>query len=239
MSTEVRERCPQCGGLVSSVAEWCGQCYAPLTPPAPGEAVDAHAEPAAPEAIDAHAELAAPEALPVPSVDVEPPPGAEPGPRRPGWHCPGCGERNDLEHDPCPICGTPFARLFEEPERGPVLDARAATMSSLVFPGVGHFRLGRPAEGLARAVLFVWALATAVLLFRAHNAPPVMTPLAALFAAAAAAMYALTALDAGRAADGHSQLLGSKVLLYATMGLLGLSFASFILMASQATAGLR
>lgn len=197
-------RCPTCGALVSIDAEWCGQCYAPLRPP----------EPEAGQAEAVAGKL-----------------GVEGG--RLSWACPVCGERNPIEASACPVCGTGFARLFAEPEPAPQVEPQTAAVWSLVFPGLGHWKVGRRPDAIARMVLFAWTFGTlAVLLvsrFGKGGLGPTF-PLFALFLGAAAAVYVLSAVDAYRAAAGDTPLVGARVLLWGSAALVVLSvlIATFV-----------
>jgi ribosomal protein L40E len=113
-------RCPQCGALLGTGAQWCTQCYADLRPPAP--------EPAAP------APESAPGSEPGPATDTrtgasaaQPDEGLAAGTQagapaarsrhrapgdaaaaEPGWPCPRCGTVNDLAAAACSSCGSGF-----------------------------------------------------------------------------------------------------------------------------------
>jgi len=142
-----------------------------------------------------------------------------------------------LERNVCEVCTTPFARLFQESRPVRTTDPRRAGIDSLVFPGLGHAALGRIGEGVARAMLFVWSLATAVALTMFHppkGAGP-LGPLAGLFFTAAAAVYALSAVDATRAASGDDEILTPRVLLYGSAGLVLLSVASLFVLVVHAS----
>jgi hypothetical protein len=149
------------------------------------------------------------------------------------WTCPVCEERNPIEATACAVCGTPFARLFEEPRPGPRIDPQTAAVWSLVFPGLGHWKAGRRFEAIARMVLFAWTFGTlAVLLatrFGKGGLGPTL-PLFVLFLAAAAAVYVLSAVDAYRVAGGDQPLVSSRVLLWSSAALVVLSvlIASFV-----------
>lgn len=228
------ERCPSCGGLVTPGAEWCGQCFARLR--------DAEPEAPPPEESEAAAllgELAAPtepEAPPDPSPE---PPEQEARPAPPGgpaveaspfqvredglvWVCTACEAENALEAQACSRCGTPFGSLFEEGRAVPDLDPGRATALSLILPGLGHIAAGRKLEGAARIVIFAWLLGTLVVIVasRAGRGLGPLLGLAALYFAAAGALYMLSAVDARRAAEGSEALVSSRVLLYAVSALL-------------------
>jgi hypothetical protein len=189
-------RCPTCDALVAPDAEWCGQCYTPLRP----------------EADDAG--------------QPGPAPGLEVTDGRPEWTCPVCGERNPIEVNRCGACGTPFARLFEEPEARPEVDPGSAAAWSLALPGLGHWRLGRKGDGMARAIVFAWAFAGLVILlvtrFGRGGLGPAL-PLFAVFLLGSVIVYATSALDAYRIASGEEPLVSSRTLLWGSVGLIVLS----------------
>ena len=207
-------RCPTCGALVAADAEWCGQCFTPL--PA--------ARPAAPVAVG------------------ERPPGPTGGALggaiqvedgRPSWTCPACETRNPIEASVCTACGTPFSRLLEEPVAPPRLDPQAAAVWSMVFPGLGHWKLGRRGDAIARFALFGWSFGALLVLlisrFGKGGLGPTM-PLFVLFLGASVAIYVLSAVDAYRIAGGEQPLVGSRALLWASAGIIVLSvlIATFV-----------
>ncbi|MDP9341159.1 MAG: zinc finger Ran-binding domain-containing protein [Actinomycetota bacterium] len=206
----------------------------------------------APEASGASPALVFPKAPP-PPVPVEPGPPlaransgpellvggseAQPAPaKRPVWNCPVCGATNDLELNSCPACGTPFTRLFEDRLQRPGVDPRAAAKRSLLFPGLGHIRIGRPAEGASLAVLFLWSIGTALLMLLAH-APGAgfIKGLAVAFLLAGLLAYALAAVDVFRRASGERAILSPRLLLYGTAGLVILSVGSLFIVVLRAT----
>ncbi|MFL5800041.1 MAG: hypothetical protein ACJ77A_19190 [Actinomycetota bacterium] len=159
----------------------------------------------------------------------------EPAKPRPTWPCAVCGAANDIELDSCASCGAPFARLFQEEAAGPTAEPKRAVAFSLVFPGLGHAVAGKRAEGLARAILFAWAAATAILLLTAHPAGGLgfLAPMAMLFVLGAILWYAVTALDAFRLASGQRQIVSSKVMLYGVASLMLVSVASVLIMVTK------
>jgi hypothetical protein len=175
----------------------------------------------------------APEPERVPGAPETPPDAAGP---RAVWTCPVCGNTNDLELHLCATCATPFTRLFEERVERPNVDPRTAAKWSLAFPGLGHARIGRTAEGVSRGVLFVWSLGTALLMLLSH-APALgfIKGLAVLFLLTAAVAYATAAVDAFRQAAGEAPILSPRSLLYATAGLVIMSVGSLFIVVIRAT----
>jgi hypothetical protein len=207
-------RCPSCGALATRDAEWCGQCLTVLAE----RARPATVGPAEVRQPESSGDGAAPDSVETDRARAE----------VPSWTCPACGEGNRLALDECTVCGTPFKALFRGEERPVDLDPRSATTSSLMLPGLGHIRLGRVAEGVARLVLFAWAVATAAMVMLSGPAEGLgpLRLLAAMFVAAALAVYVLSAVDARRAAEGAEPVLSTRALLYGSAGLVLLSMAS-------------
>jgi hypothetical protein len=184
-SAGTERRCPNCGALVATDAAWCGQCFADLREERPG-----------PE-----------HAAPVETRIA--------GERRPAfWPCPVCGGENPIDTDTCTTCGTPFAALMrEEPDR-PAVDPKDALAWSLMFPGLGHRKIGLPLDGLARGVLFGVAFAMALLVgFAGVRSGPTFGVFA-LFLLTALAVYVMSAVEAYRIAHGGTQLVSSRALLW-------------------------
>jgi hypothetical protein len=182
---------------VSVDAGWCGQCFQPLTEPAPP---------------------------PAPAIDrgpLEPDPVVADEPTGEGiawWPCPVCGGRNALELESCATCGTPFAVLMGLDQQPPKVDPAEAMRWSLVFPGLGHRRIGRGADGIARGVLFTMALLMAVIAASAGLSAPALLGEFVLFLAMAIAVYVATAFEARRLAEGGTPLVSSRTLLWLTVG---------------------
>jgi hypothetical protein len=240
MSQPDVRRCPSCGALVTRDAEWCGQCLtvlAELARSAPDAAEVRRPGPsgngAAPDGVTLG--TPAPPGIGAPAPAAVAPTGLRhpietdrAKAEGPSWTCPACGEGNPLSLDECTVCGTPFKALFRGEERAVDLDPRSATTSSLLLPGLGHIRLGRVAEGVARLVLFAWAMATAAMVVLSAPAEGLgpLGLLAAMFVAAALVVYVLSAVDARRAAEGAEPVLSTRALLYGSAGLVLLSMAS-------------
>lgn len=197
-------RCPTCGALVSAEAEWCGQCYSALAPREPERGVA--------DAVAGKLEVEGGKLT---------------------WTCPVCEERNPIESTACAVCGTPFSRLFEEPEARPTIEPQTAAVWSLVLPGLGHWKVGRRLDGVARMVLFAWAFGALLTLLFARfgkGGLGATFPLFVLFLGSAAALYVLSAVDAHRIAAGDEPLVSSRALLWSSAALVVLSvlIASFV-----------
>jgi predicted RNA-binding Zn-ribbon protein involved in translation (DUF1610 family) len=206
-----KARCPNCGALVSGDAEWCGQCFAPLRrPPEPGPA-----PPAAPPAVVGTDEAGAAAA----------------------WPCPVCGERNPIELDACRVCGTPFAQLLRQDEPRPTIPPRDAFLWSLIFPGVGHAKVGRAADGVARGTLFGLTFGLTLVIVLAGVSNPALLGAVALLLTCALTVYLGSALEAYRIAEGGTAFVSPRTLLWATVAVVMLSVG--LLAASVVTVGAR
>lgn len=221
-------RCPRCGALVGADAEWCGQCLSPLRESDRG--TQAIGAPSGAEALPDEIEIAGRPGRPAPMGEG----GAEPGVRVEGdrvlWTCPTCAAENPFEERVCSTCGTPFVELFEEPAARRLPPPRRVTVLSLAFPGAGHVAAGRVAEGIARAVVFAYSVGTGltILLSRRGVGLGPFRALLAVFLLAAAALYAITAMDGSRLARGLPQLLSTRMLLYGATGLMVLTLAVLV-----------
>lgn len=212
-------RCPNCAALVAADAEWCGQCFTAM-PLEPAEAAVGESTAKAPVMTAA---LATPGGG---GIEVE-------AGGKPTWKCSVCAEPNAIEATICSTCGAPFGRLLEEPTRRPEIRPQTAATWSFVWPGVGHWKAGYRADGVARIVLFAWTFGTLMVLlvarFGTGGLGPVF-PLVALFLIAASAVYATSAIDAYRLAGGDPPLVSSRVLLWASAVLIvaSVALASFL-----------
>ena len=249
-------RCPTCGGLVGPDAEWCGQCLTRLTDrPAEAQpaAVASEREEPGSESAELHPA--------VPGARAASDGRANGGPRGDGrastsessgsrvvrstpdgivWDCPTCDQTNPIDTLTCTVCGTTFGRLFEPPDQGPRVDPGRAAMFSLFFPGAGHIAAGHPAEGIARAIVFLFALATGLLALFANlrgGGPGLFTVVMVLGLGAAAALYVLSTLDAGRVAQGTSPIVSTRILLYGAVGLMLATLTLVTIAATGASPG--
>jgi hypothetical protein len=200
-------RCPTCGALVSADADWCSQCFTTLARAQGDPAAATH--PAAAE----------------PSVRTPsgPAPSSASAPAPATWPCAVCGTLNPIEDDACTVCGTSFAETMRRDERRPKVDPVTAFRWSLVYPGLGHAKLGRSADGLARGVLFGVLLTMAVVLGTSGVRSGIVAVIFWLFVVLALGVYLFTALEARRLADGGEPLIGARVFLWTTVGLIMVS----------------
>ena len=220
-------RCPTCGALVTRDAEWCGQCFTSLVKPTdrrPEQLPEPESarESRPPNNAAAEIDVAGPDA-----------------PRTPHWTCPTCGEDNDLDVDPCPSCGTPFARLFEDPKGAPDVARGRAIGWSLAYPGLGHRLVGRTGEGVARGAVFTLALGAILFLVvsRAGNSLAPILAFLAVYALFGIAVYAFTAVEAGHLADGGDPLVSPRMFAWVAAGLVLVSLGVSLFIAVGAIRG--
>jgi predicted RNA-binding Zn-ribbon protein involved in translation (DUF1610 family) len=198
-------RCPNCGALVIAEAEWCGQCFTSLR--------------------------AEPKPEPEASSVLERPAGEGEGEGEAredrtttaAWPCPTCGSQNPIELDVCGVCGTSFAQLLRQDEPGPTVSPRDAFLWSLTFPGVGHAKAGRAADGVARGTLFVLTFGLALVVVLSGVSSPPVFAVVALFLVSALTIYLGSAAEAYRIAEGGSPFVSARVLLWATVALIMIS----------------
>lgn len=217
-------RCPSCGALVSADAEWCGQCFTALERVDPGtQAETATASPGGPGPSVASGLAAAGAAAGAIEWEGD----------TLAWTCPVCDDRNPIEANACSTCGTPFSRLLEEPTEQPDVEPQTAAVWSLALPGLGHWKLGRRTEAVARFAMFGWAFGALLILlgsrFGKGGLGPTF-PLFLLFVGASLMIYVLSAVDAYRLASGDPPVVSSRTLLWTSAGLVFLSvlIATFV-----------
>jgi hypothetical protein len=200
---------------VSADADWCGQCFASLRPEPPEQASPGRGESPAsvPVEILGRTERDRPER------------------QAPTWTCPTCQHVNAIELDICVVCGTAFAALFRQDEARPSVDPRTAFTKSLMLPGLGHRALGRGADGLARAVLFIWTFGTTLLILSAGISSGPVAGLFLMYLLLSLGIYVLTAFEAYRMAQGSGPIVSSRVLLWGAVSLVLVSvlMATFII----------
>lgn len=199
-------RCPECGALASADAEWCGQCFRPLREADPDpDPVSVAGPPAVATGPSAHARAEGAEA------------DAAAGATTPTWPCPACDHANPIEADACVVCGTSFATLMRRDEAPPRVDPKDALSASLLYPGLGHRKVGRGLDGLARGVLFTVLAAMAVTVYVSGVSSAGTFGVFALFLGGALAVYLGSAYEAYRLAEGAAPLVSSRALLWATV----------------------
>ena len=250
-------RCPNCGALVGADAQWCGQCLQRLEPAGaapdaggsatvppeliPGTGPSGNGGPPETEEREPPTARAVPRGAPVATRRGGPPSEPMAGAVRAGergivWDCPTCQNENPLEASTCSVCGTPFASLVAPSEPPPAVEPGRAAMFSLFYPGLGHYLVGRTAEAVARAVVFTFAIATGltILIGGLRSGFGALLPLMVISLVAAGAVYVLSTLDAGKVAQGDTQILTPRMLLYGATGLILMTLVFFILAATSA-----
>jgi hypothetical protein len=211
-------RCPNCGALVSEDAEWCGQCFTNLRAPDPPSAVPA---PAVGETSEASAARAA---------DT----GATERPSGAFWPCPVCGTNNPIVLEACEVCGTPFAAVMRGDTRRDA-DPDAAFRRSLLFPGLGHAMLGYSLDGFARGAVFTLAVLVAILLPLSVPTTSLTILAVVLSVAAAAGVYALSAVEVKRLVQRRGLIVESRFLLWGAVGLMMLTVGAIALSVASET----
>jgi hypothetical protein len=141
----------------------------------------------------------------------------------PAWPCPVCGNRNAIALDACAVCGTPFAALMRQDEERPRVEPKDALAWSLIFPGLGHRKVGRGIDGLARGVLFGMLFSMAILTGLSGIRSGMLFGLFALFMGLALVVYAGSAWEAYHLAEGGEPIVSARALLWATVGVILLS----------------
>lgn len=136
------------------------------------------------------------------------------------WPCPTCGAQNPIELDICEVCGTSFAQLLREEKPRPTVPPRDAFLWSLTFPGVGHAKAGRVADGIARGSLFALTSGLALVIIVSGIASGVVMAVLALLVITALTLYLGSAIEAYRIADGGEVFVSPRTLLWATVVLI-------------------
>jgi hypothetical protein len=165
------------------------------------------------------------------------------------WACPQCELENPMEASVCARCQTPFASLLvaEQAADRALPPPNTILLSALLLPGLGHIRLGRAAEGIARLILFLWAAGLGLMMLLSlgggeaadasvvtttpapSGSPGAIVAVGALFIASAIGIWGVSAMDAMRLARGDDdQILKPRVLLIGTIVLTVLSIGAFI-----------
>lgn len=213
-------RCPSCGALVAADADWCGQCFASFrSPPAATSAPEPEPEPE-PDALTETPALSV-----APGLEAA---GKDRGPL-PMWECPACGTENPFDGQVCAACGTSFGRLFDERAGSTVTSPRDAAFAGLV-PGVGHYRMGRHADGIARMLVFAGCLLVlGLFLFSASGKASAAIVL--LFAVLTLLCVWESAYDSARLASDQRELVSAPQMIWAFLGAFGFAVATVFLMA--------
>lgn len=202
-------RCPDCGALVTQAAEWCGQCFASLRPKSEAAEVAPKPEPVTTEALTGGRKDSQQE-------------GGEGPKKAPYWACPVCQNENELDAILCPVCGTPFGRLFEEPDEHPHIAPEKAAVYGLL-PGYGHLKCGRGGEAIARMFFAVGAFVITAMFALSAEAGVVSTVLTGMFACLLLFSIVESSLDARKLAAGEKEFVTGRQLLWIFIGAFGLA----------------
>ena len=136
------------------------------------------------------------------------------------WTCKACDTENPLALQTCSVCGTQFANTLkdEEPKRVE-RDPGTVAMISLFMPGAGHAYMGMWGQAIARGVLQLWVLFTALMGAIQKGGSTVIV---AVFGLASVALWALAAHDAYREAahEPKAVILKGRAFMYVVLGLL-------------------
>lgn len=217
-------RCPACGAHNPDGAAWCSQCYHRFHQQASPAAAPATRAPVAEdgdEAREAAAGVTDGASDRFRSADD----GVE-------WRCPACDVWNPMELTDCARCGTAFQRTLRLDDRdAPARDLPAGQVlaMSVVLPGSGHLLLGRTASGLGRVLLYlVWAVGGLVLLREAAATDQSVLPAIPLLGGALA-LIVTSVVDVLAVQRGDStELLTPRVLLWLTVGVIGLTMVTLL-----------
>jgi hypothetical protein len=121
-----------------------------------------------------------------------------------------------------------------EPQR-PHVEPKDALARSLLYPGLGHRRVGRATDGFARAVLFTISFGMALLVgFGGVRSGPAFVVFLLLLGTGVA-IYVLSAYEAYRLAAGGDVLVASRTLMWVLVGVIFLSVAMLALAVVSAT----
>jgi hypothetical protein len=101
--------------------------------------------------------------------------------------------------------------------RRPDVEPGAALRRSLLFPGLGHALVGRGTDGMARGVLFAVTIGIALLLGLSAASSGAIAASFVVFLLAAIAVYAMSAIEAYRLAEGGDLLVPTQMLVWALL----------------------
>ena len=146
------------------------------------------------------------------------------------WVCKWCEARNLLAEKSCSVCGAGFGEVLKEEKPQVARDPGTVALISLFFPGAGHAYMGDWGQGVARAVVSIWAVL--VCFFAGVQGGKGML-LAIAFGVIAFCLWVISAHDAFREASGSPALalIKSRHFLYLVLGLLGLQLSMVFIVA--------
>jgi hypothetical protein len=136
------------------------------------------------------------------------------------WTCKSCDTENPLALQMCSVCGTQFANtLKDEKPRITERDPGTVAMYSLFMPGAGHAYMGMWGQAIARGILQVWVLFTAMMGAIQKGGSNIIV---IVFGLTSVALWALAAHDAYREAthEPKAAILKGRAFMYLVLGLL-------------------
>ena len=136
------------------------------------------------------------------------------------WTCKSCDTENPLALQICSVCGTQFANtLKEEKPKTTERDPGTVAMYSLFMPGAGHAYMGMWGQAIARGILQVWVLFTAMMGAIQKGGSNIIV---IVFGLASVVLWALAAHDAYREAthEPKAVILKGRAFMYLVLGLL-------------------
>jgi hypothetical protein len=147
-----------------------------------------------------------------------------------------CELDNEIELNVCARCGTPFSALMKADEQPAHVEPADAFKASLIYPGLGHQKIGRGADGVARGTLFTLSLILLLVVALSGLHSTGQDIMVLLYLSTTLLVYVGSAVEARRMAAGGAPFASSRTLLWGTVGLLIVSIG---LLAITATARLR
>ena len=136
------------------------------------------------------------------------------------WTCKSCDTENPLALQTCNVCGTQFANtLKEEKPKTTERDPGTVAMLSLFMPGAGHAYMGMWGQAIARGILQVWVLFTAMMGAIQRGGSNIIV---IVFGLTSVVLWALAAHDAYREAthEPKAVILKGRAFMYLVLGLL-------------------
>jgi hypothetical protein len=136
------------------------------------------------------------------------------------WTCKSCDTENPLALQTCSVCGTQFANTLRDDEpKHQERDPGTVAMLSLFMPGAGHAYMGMWGQAIARGILQLWVLFTALMGALQKGGSNVIV---IVFGMASMVLWMLAAHDAYREAshEPKSVILKGRAFMYVVLGLL-------------------
>ena len=136
------------------------------------------------------------------------------------WTCKSCDTENPLALQVCSVCGTQFANTLRDEKATRIeRDPGTVAMVSLFMPGAGHAYMGMWGQAIARGILQLWVLFTALMGALQKGGSNVIVM---VFGFAALVFWMLSAHDAYREASHEPKavILKGRMFMYVVLGLL-------------------